>query len=141
MTGIWKTWMRLWCAGALLFALVLVTVAVPGLSGPMHAVFGIIAPGSDTALLDMPIAQFGLGLQGALTIGWIFCVYGVLIAGGAHNGALWRWQMAGVVAWYIIDSAISVITGFPINAVSNTLLMVLFAVPVVASGAMRTRAG
>ena len=46
----------------------------------------------------------------------------------------------GMVVWFVVDSALSVATGFWMNAVSNTGLAVGYLVPVLASGAMRGQA-
>ena len=39
---------------------------------------------------------------------------------------LWTRIAYSAIIWYIVDSAISVATGFALNAVSNTILLVAF---------------
>ena len=40
--------------------------------------------------------------------------------------SLWRGITYAVVAWYVIDSIISVRTGFALNALSNTLFLAAY---------------
>jgi hypothetical protein len=140
MTGLWKTWMRAWFAAALLFGVVLSLAAVPGADGPARWVLGVL--GGDparSALLDQPEMRFGLGLQGALTLGWMLTLMAAMQGAEAVGPSLWRKIVVGVVVWYVIDSAISVMTGFGLNAVSNTLLMIGFLIPVLGSGVLKAR--
>ena len=51
-------------------------------------------------------------------------------------GRAWRGIAAGVCAWFAIDSTISVVTGFPLNAVSNTLIIAMLLAPVPGSGVL-----
>jgi hypothetical protein len=39
-----------------------------------------------------------------------------------------------VLIWFVVDSVLSVATGFALNAVSNTLFVALFMVPAVKLG-------
>lgn len=141
MQGFWKIWMLVWCWGVLLFGVVLALAAVPGANGAMG--FILATMGSDPALaslMDQPAMQFAVGLQGALTIGWALTVLGVVRFGGGGNAQLWLSVTIAVLAWSVIDSVISIMTGFALNAVSNTLLTAGYLVPVLCSGALRLRA-
>jgi hypothetical protein len=122
----------------LAFGVVLALVAWPATDGPGRFVFAILSGDpARLALLDQPIARFGLGLQGALTIGWAMTMFAMLRLAQAGGAAVWRSLTLSLLAWYGIDSAISMATGFPLNAVSNTLLMAGYLAPVLASGALR----
>jgi hypothetical protein len=139
MRGFWKTWMTIWCAAVFVFGAVLALGAIPAASGPARLVLSII--GGDpakAALLDQPIVQFGLGLQGALSIGWAMTMLGLVRAAETVGAPAWRSLTWALVVWYVIDSAISVSTGLPLNAVSNTLLMAGYLAPVLASGVLRS---
>jgi hypothetical protein len=81
--------------------------------------------------------RFAFGLQGALTIGWMLTLMAAVQGAEAVGPALWRKILVAMLAWYVIDGAISVMTGFPMNAVSNTLLTVGFLIPVFGSGVLR----
>lgn len=90
-------------------------------------------------MLDQPAMRFSVGLTGALTIGWILTLMAAVQGAEAVGPTLWRKIALAVLAWYVIDSAISVMTGFGLNAVSNTLLTIGFLIPVFASGVLRPR--
>lgn len=138
MRGFWKNWMTVWCWGTLVFGVVLALAAAPATDGAARFVFALI--GGDRAgemSLDLPVMRFAFGLQGALTIGWAITMFGMVRAAEAGGAPVWRSLTLGLLAWYVIDSSISVMTGFPLNAVSNSALVVTFLAPVLASGALR----
>lgn len=137
MTPLWKTWLNLWCMGVVLFGLVLALAAVPGADHLGRTIFVMFLDDKAAAAdFDLPSVRFGLGLQGALTIGWGLLMTGVMRNAAPGNTELWRWLTLSLTAWYVIDSAISLSTGFSLNAVSNTILIVTYLIPVLASGVL-----
>ena len=138
MNGLWKTWMTVWCWGLLAFGVLLAMVAVPGADGAARLLFNAFnSDRSNPAVFDLPAVRFGLGLQGALTIGWALTMFAMIDAAQAGGARIWRSLTGALLVWYVIDSAISVRTGFALNAASNTLLMASFLLPVLASGVLR----
>lgn len=132
MTGMWKTWMTAWCGVVIVFGIVLATAASPATDAPARLAVTIIAGAPTT--FDSALLRFAFSLMGALSIGWGLTVLAMTRAEGM---ALWRAVGAAVIVWYVIDSAASVATGFPRNAVSNTLLLALFLVPATGAGLWR----
>lgn len=140
MTGVWKIWMRVWFGAALLFGLVLWLAGVPGAEGPARLVLATVSGDPATGdLLDLPAMRFALALQGALTIGWMLTLMAAVKGAEAVGPTLWRRILFAVVVWCVIDNAVSIMTGFALNAVSNTLLTIGFLIPVLASGVLRAR--
>ena len=138
MTGMWKMWMRVWFGAALAFGAVLSLAAVPGADGPARLVLSTVAGDPEAgALLDLPAMRFAIGLQGALTIGWMLTLMAAVQGAEAVGPVLWRKILIGVIAWCVIDNAISIMTGFGLNAVSNTLLTIGFLIPVLGSGVLK----
>lgn len=138
MTRFWSNWLLVWCWGVLAFGALLATAAMPGLDGAMRMLFGLFAGNPETAAtFDLPAVRFGLGLQGALTIGWAMTMFAVVEAAKTIGAPIWRSFTFAMLAWYVIDSAISISTGFWLNAVSNTALMAAYLIPVLASSALR----
>ena len=138
MTGVWMIWMRVWFGAALLFGVVLSLSAVPATDAPARLLLATV--GGDPAAgeaLDLPAMRFALGLTGALTVGWILTLMVAVRGAEAVAPVRWRRILVAVLVWYVIDSAISVMTGFALNAVSNTLLTVGFLIPVLGSGVLR----
>ena len=140
MQGVWKTWIYVWCTGVLVFGVGLMLTAWPATNGFTAFFMGLISSGSfDTADLDAPMARFAFGLMGCVTIGWALLIFGAVNWGGVLGAPVWQWLTASFVVWYLIDGFVSVSTGFWLNAVSNSVLLITYLVPVLASGALRKR--
>lgn len=136
MTGLWSTWIVIWCWAVVAFGVFLATGAIPGIDAAARALFVLFSGDPATNdVFDHPAVRFGLGLQGALTVGWGLTM--LALAQAPSIGApQWRALSVAMVAWFVIDSAISISTGFWLNAVSNTALLVAFLIPVLASGVL-----
>lgn len=138
MARFWFNWLTVWCWGVLVFGILLATAAFPALDGLVRRLFILFANNAANAsMFDHSAVRFGLGLQGALTIGWALTIFALLNAAKTLGAPLWRALTVSLLVWYVVDSAISIVTGFWINAISNTALMVAFAIPIVASGALK----
>ncbi len=137
MKSLWSTWISLWCWGVVAFGILLVAIAVPGIDGPARALLVMFSGDPATAdIVGLPAVKFGIGIQGALCIGWGLTTLAFVRTPGIGAGQ-WQAITVAIFAWYVIDSAISVATGFWINAVSNTILFAAFLIPVIGSGALR----
>ncbi|WP_017670486.1 hypothetical protein [Blastomonas sp. AAP53] len=128
MNGKWQAQMQLWCGAVMIFGLVLMGGAFPASSAGVNMLFAILdGPGP---LTFDPALRFALALMGAVTLGWgatlLAVVRGTREMSGAQSLALWRGITAALLMWYIVDSALSVATGFWRNALSNTVLIVWY---------------
>ena len=139
MTGIWQKLMKGWCWVIILFGAVLMGGAFASADGPSQYLLAILG-GRDPAM-DAPL-RFAVGLMGAVTFGWgltalaVTSISHLLDASGAR--LLWRRVTAAIMVWYLVDSVISLATGFGLNAISNTLLMGAFLVIARGSGVLST---
>jgi len=139
MTGVWRNWIIVWCWAVVAFGLLLAAGAIPGVDAPARALFVLFSGDPASAdVYDHPAVRFGIGLQGALTIGWGLTML-VLVQTPSIGAGQWRALSLALLAWYVIDSAISVATGFWLNAISNTGLFVAYLIPVLASGVLAGR--
>lgn len=140
MSEFWRRWLVLWCWTVMLFGLVLAGAGLEATSGPARLAFAILGPGHPLPPVLDPTLRFSIGLMGAVTIGWGATMLATVIAG---NGTprLWRAITVGLVAWFVIDSTLSVATGFPLNAVSNTVLLVFYLIAMRGIGAFGRSAG
>jgi len=71
-------------------------------------------------------------------VGWgtaMLYAVGVLFARGRAEG--WTLIALSIAAWYLPDTAYSLLSGFWQNAVLNTVFLTLFALPLWATRAMR----
>jgi hypothetical protein len=50
---------------------------------------------------------------------------------------IWRFLTIAALIWYLVDSAISCATGYSMNAVSNTIVMAGFLIPLFKTGVLR----
>jgi len=126
MTTVWQRWLVVWCWLVILFGLVLAGAGLEATSAGTRMVYGLVGPGD--ALTFDPTLRFSIALMGAVSIGWGATLLAVALAGRAlaaeENRRLWRGITIAVIAWFVIDSALSVATGFPLNAVSNVILLI-----------------
>jgi hypothetical protein len=125
MNGKWQAQMQLWCGAVMIFGLVLMGGAFEATSAGVSALFAILdGPGPMT--WD-PVLRFSLALMGAVTLGWGATVLAVVRGTGDMAGAqalgLWRGITIALLLWYVVDSALSVATGFWRNVLPNTVLI------------------
>lgn len=137
MTPIWQTWLRVWCWVAGGFGGLMAGAGWSATSAPTQAF--IAAMHSGGAVPFDPPLRLAYAMVGSLTL-----ALAILVAAGARAAValadrgtpLWRAMTLALLVWFVIDSSVSCATGFVLNAVSNTLLMVGFLVPVLASGVL-----
>jgi pheromone shutdown protein TraB len=135
MTGFWKTWMTVWCWGVFVFGAALATAASPATDGVAQALYSLIgARPHDAAFFEQPGMRFSVGLMGAVSMGWALTLLAVIRIADA---ATWRALTGALLVWFVVDNVISVATGYPLNAVSNTLLVAAYLAPLLASGVLR----
>lgn len=141
MSAVWRSWLNGWCVLVVVFGLVLAGGGLEATDGVAEMLFGILGGPGD--LTWTPHLRFSVALMGAVTMGWGLTFFAMFTA--AHllgDGAttVWRLVTVSVVVWFVIDSALSVATGFALNAVSNTALLVGYFIPVLVSGVLRRAA-
>ena len=76
-----------------------------------------------------------------MTIGWSLTLAGAIQAAhllGDQARPVWVLVTASLVAWYAIDTTLSVATGFGLNAIPNTIFLVVFLLPIIRSGVLKT---
>ena len=136
MHGFWKSWMTAWCYAMLALGVSLAGMAFPQSDGVGRAFYALVDGGvlAEDAF-DAPGMRFSIALLGAVTIGWGLTTLGA-VRTSQPGGAMWRWLTGAIVTWYAIDSALSVATGFPLNALSNTVFVATYLAPVIGSGVL-----
>lgn len=80
---------------------------------------------------------------GAVTIGWSLTLFAVIQAvhqlDEPYSKTIWSLIAISVMSWYVIDSSLSIATGFWLNAIANTSFIVTFLIPVLSSGVLVTQ--
>ncbi len=132
-------WMTGWCVALGLFGMILAGSGFEATSGPVRILFDVLnGPGE----LDLnPYVRVSLALLGAVTMGWSLTLMAVIqVANQLEKQVskrIWIGIAASIVIWYVIDSILSIATGFWLNAVSNTIFSATFLIPVIRSDVLR----
>lgn len=132
MSGFWRTWMVGWCWVVAAFGALLAGGATPATSGPARLLLEILNGPAAVTLDDT--ARFSLAVLGAVTIGWSLTLLAAIEAAcqlGAQGRPVWRMIAISIGVWYVIDSLLSVGTGFGLNMIPNTVLTVAFLTPII----------
>ncbi len=139
MNAFWKNWLNLWSMAVTLFGVILALAAFAPTDGMARLVFALFQTPLPAEMEKLH--RFSIGLMGAVTIGWGMTLYVAFQAahllGPAHAPRIWRNITVVALIWYVVDSCISVATGYWLNAVSNTLFLALYLIAAVKSGALR----
>lgn len=122
-----RTMIMVWCWTVVVFGIVLMGGTFTGTDGPTRQLLAILGDGVPE--MNAPL-RFGIGLMGAVTFGWGLTMLAVAsvshLIDPAAGRLLWRRIALAVCAWYVVDSAISIATGFALNAASNTVFLGAF---------------
>ncbi len=142
MTTFWRTWLMVWATGIIVFGAVIAGGAFEATSGPIRFIYeSLQGPGPIT--FDAPM-RFNQGVLGGVTIGWGITVLLMLQAAadlGEKGRPFWVAITAGIAAWFVIDSALSIATGFALNVIPNLALLAGFIIPMLATGKLKKSAG
>ncbi|MEI6485920.1 MAG: hypothetical protein WCO11_06590 [Sphingomonadales bacterium] len=131
---LWENCLHAWIWLVIGFAALFAAAGVPGLDAGAGLFYWIVSGGTvDTSGFDAPGMRISVSLVGAVMLGWGCAMLGVWQARRA-DPALWRGLTRALLVWYGVDSTLSVLTGFPLNALSNTLFVGLFVLPAVKLG-------
>jgi hypothetical protein len=128
----WETCLHAWLWVTIGFAAMLAAAGVPALDGGAVLFYRLVSAGS-VGDFAAPGLRLSVSLIGAVMLGWGVAMLGVWRAVGA-DPALWRGLSHGVLIWFVVDSAMSLATDFPINVVTNTLFALPFLVVAVKLG-------
>ena len=141
MSRFWRTWTIGWCWAVSLFGLILAASAFEATSGPTRLLFGLL--NAHAALdLDAPM-RFCLGILGAVTVGWSLTLLAAVQAAhllGDRARPIWMLVIGSLVVWYVVDSALSVATGFGLNLLPNTIFAAAFLLPIIGGGVLKSPA-
>ncbi|WP_312163222.1 hypothetical protein [Phenylobacterium sp.] len=132
MSGFWRTWMAGWCWAVAAFGALLAGGAVEATSGPVRLLLEVLNGPAVVTLDDT--ARFSLAVLGAVTIGWSLTLLAAIDAAcrlGAQGRPIWRLIAISLAVWYVIDCVLSVVTGFGLNVIPNTVLTAAFLPPIV----------
>ena len=135
MTPFWRTWLIVWALSVIVFGFVIAGGAFEATSGPISAIYDSLqGPGPITY---EPALRFSLGVMGGVTIGWgvtVLLMLRAIMNLGDKAQPFWTAISAGLAAWFLVDCALSIATGFGLNVIPNTALAVGYLIPMLAIG-------
>ncbi len=140
MTGFWRHWMTVWCFGVGAFGILLALGALPAADAPIRILFDFL-DGPGTSGVDFtPHLRFSLAIMGPITVGWSITLLAAIRAANAlgpeAGRPIWWLITISALVWYIIDSSLSVATGFWRNTIPNTVLLAGYLLPVWRTGVL-----
>ena len=138
MSSFWRAWFTLWCISVGIFGLVLAGGALEATSDPVRFLLSTL--NSDTVITFDPVLRFSLAVMGSVSIGWAVTLYLMIIAAidlGARGRPFWNAITAGMVSWFVIDSILSVVTGFGLNVFGNAVLAGMYLIGLGGSGVLK----
>jgi hypothetical protein len=141
MSGFWRNWFSGFCLSLLIFGVILAGGAFEATTGPVRWLLTVLG-GSADITFDPPL-RFSLALIGSISIGWAVAFYYTIDAAidlGPLARPLWRGMTVAVIVWFVIDSSLSVATGFALNVIPNLLLLGQYFIGVRGSGVMKVSA-
>jgi len=135
--------MIVWCGAIALFGLIIVIAGV-GLKATnrlLYILFSLLNP--TEALILTPQLHFSFVVLGAVTIGWSLTLFAAIEAATqldkSYSRTIWILVTAAVISWFVIDSSLSIVTGFGLNAIANTVFIVTFLLPVLSTGVLASQ--
>ncbi len=133
MSSFWRNWLTVWAWGVIVFGAALAGAGFAATEGVALALLDLMGPMPPA--VD-PSHRFAIGLMGAVTMGWglTFLAFFQLSDAAPPVPTAWRTMAIGFAIWYVVDCAISIHTGFALNAVSNTALLILLLIPMFKTG-------
>lgn len=141
LSPFWQSWFQGWCVSMVLFALLVAGGALEATDAPFRFLLALVNTGEP--ILMTPALRFSIGVLGGVFLGWIVALtltLRIAMAMGSAGRPLWLASTLGLAAWYVVDSTLSVATGFALNVVPNTLALVLFLIGLAGSGALTRQA-
>ncbi len=106
MTGLWKTWITIWCWGVILFGVLLAGAAFPATDAGVRYLYGLLSSVRiEGDFLAAPGIRFSIALMGAVSIGWGCTMLFLLPVIHAAGAPAWRGLTAAIAVWFVIDGA------------------------------------
>jgi len=97
-------------------------------------IFGSPGPPPGMTAEAAAYSRFAYGVLGAVMFGWMILA-ALVVNGPFRGGEPWAWNALAVSlgAWFVVDTAHSLLSGFWQNAVLNAAFALLLAPPLIAT--------
>ena len=131
-TSLWDRWLAAACLAAGGFGAVMVLF-----HGCTADAFDALVSGSDDPPFDgdraRAYAGFVYGVLGAVMVGWMALTFAVA-TGPLRRRERWAWRAVAcsLSGWFAVDTLMSLVSGYPENALLNVAFALAFAPPLAA---------
>ena len=125
----WEKLLHLWCWLVAGFGLMFAGGGLAVTDAGAGLFYWLVSGGAlDAGSFEAAGMRSTVAIMGAVMFGWGCSLIVIFRAVGA-DVRVWRGLAWAIIAWYVVDSALSVATGIPLNAGTNTLFLALFLAP------------
>lgn len=127
----WITWLQVVLAVLLAYALVLVFAG--SVAGQLFSALGF----GPSASIDSDAVRVYLKLPfmvlGAVLVGWAVTMIQI-VRGPLRDGSPWARTilLRAVAVWFVLDTGMSLVLGFPTHALFNLLFVIALGIPLLA---------
>lgn len=133
----WEHGLALWCWLVAGFGLMFAAGGLAATDAGAGWFYWLVSAGQlDASAFDAAGLRSTLAIMGAVMFGWGWSLIAVYRAVGA-DARVWRGLSWAIMGWFGVDSALSIITGIPGNAVTNSLFLALYLLPAFRLGLFR----
>ena len=142
MSAIWRQWLTVWCYLVLGLGVIFAGSAWPQTDAAVRLFYDVIYWPMDGRSGWHESLRLTAAILGAVMMGWALTLLTLIQAALKQpNLSLWRPMTGAILVWWGVDSSISVALNTPGNAISNTGFLVLYLIPVFASGVLKRANG
>lgn len=137
MARLWRRWVISWCYLVLALGLVFAGSAWPQTDAAVRLFYDVIYWPLDGQSGWHESLRLTAAILGAVMMGWALTLLTLVqTALKQPQLSLWRPMTGAILVWWVIDSSISMALNTPGNALSNTGFLLLYLIPVLASGVL-----
>ena len=127
----WITWLQVVLAALLAYALVLVFAG--SVAAQLFSALGFGPPESIDSTAVRNYLKLPFMVLGAVLAGWAVMMMHI-VRGPLRDGSPWARAILirSVAVWFILDTGMSLVLGFPTHAVFNLIFLAALGIPVLA---------
>jgi len=133
-SSVWINWLLAVAVGVVAFGLVLVLLPSLTRQGFSLLVYASAERIDEFGIEPARYISLAHAVLGGVMVGWgsaLFYITRTLLARGSRIA--WNLVALSVLAWFIPDTSYSLLSGYWQNALLNTVFLILFAVPLLAT--------
>ena len=126
----WITWLQIVLAALLGYSLVLVFAG--SVAGAWFSALGFGPPERASAPEVRDYLKLPFMVLGAVMAGWTVMMIQI-VRGPLREGSAWALSVliSSLVVWFVLDTGMSLILGFPLHALFNVPFAVALAIPLI----------